>query len=249
MCTNQYLKNAHLPEYPVHTVLLDRNVSKVSINTLNKLGIDVILSQEINSLYPGVSTHPDMQIHHLENNRFVCEPTVAKYYKNTLKNSNICSGGELIEKYPYDILYNAVKIGNTLLHNLTYTDKAIKEYFSDKNVSLVNVKQGYTKCSVCVLNEQAVITSDKLIARAVSEVGIDALWVEPYDIILEGVSHGLIGGICGKIDKNVLAVNGDVSRLSCGKSFLSFCEKHDIKVVSLNDDTPVDIGSIMPLMY
>ena len=61
-----------------------------------------------------------------------------------------------------------------LIHNLNFTDKKILDYCKDKKT--INVKQGYTKCSILPVKEKAIITNDKGI--------YDTLKNEDFDILL-----------------------------------------------------------------
>ena len=67
----------------------------------------------------------------------------------------------------YDIAYNGVKVGNCFFHYFNYTDSKIIEYYKANGDKLINDKQGYTKCSVAIINENAIITSDTKIAKII----------------------------------------------------------------------------------
>ena len=229
-------------------VIVDFRISKKSIKTLLNLNINVIPTKKLNSLYNAVCGHPDMQLHQLEKNCFICEPSLHEYYKTKLINNTVLKGKTaLLNKYPYDIAYNAARVGKCVFHNLKYTDLSILEYYNAHSVKLINVKQGYSKCSICILNEYAIITSDKIIADIAEKNNIDALYYNPKEIKLFELSHGFIGGICGKIAPDLLAINGNIELLSEYNQFIDFCSKYKIKVLNLSDDVPLDIGSIIPV--
>ena len=54
------------------------------------------------------------------------------------------------------IAFNVVIISGILFHNLKYTDRGIVEYCEQKGIRMVNVKQGYTKCSCLPVSKKAV---------------------------------------------------------------------------------------------
>lgn len=245
---HNYLKTPNLPDTRVTKVIVDYRISQEAQKALNKEGIEVIKTIRHTGLYDAVCGHPDMQIHHLGDDKFVCELNVYDYYKEKLPCATIIRGETAIKsEYPFDIAYNGVALGDFFFHNLKYTDKMIYQYKITKEHQLINVKQGYTKCSVCILNEHAIITSDKIVAKKAQENKIDALYVSPAKIKLSGFSNGLVGGICGLIDRETLAVNGDVALLDCGAEFISFCKKHNVNILQLTDAIPEDIGSIIPI--
>ena len=59
--------------------------------------------------------------------------------------------------------------------------KLKSEYITDKKV--INVKQGYTSCSVVCVNSDAYITDDENIYNTLSENYIDCLKIKKGDII------------------------------------------------------------------
>ena len=245
---SEFVEKPNLPTGKVTKVIADFRICGKALDTLNKNGIEVIKTQRLTGLYAAVCGHADMQLQHLGGNTFICEPTVFDYYKKAIPNARLIKGTAFVcEKYPYDIQYNGVCVGKYFFHNLKYTDSAVYEYYKSMRGKLINVKQGYTKCSVCVISENAMITSDRKIAEAAEKQGIDSLFVNPEEIRLNGMSNGFVGGICGLIDKNVLAVNGDVTLTSFGADFVGFCEKHGVELLPLKDEIPEDIGSILPI--
>lgn len=242
-----FIKEPNIPSNKVTCVLVDYRINKESEKTLKNHGIKVLKTAKSNNLYESVDGHPDMQIHHLGEDLFVCEKTLLSYYQKLIPDANILPGIKLSDKYPYDIAFNACKVGNFLFHNLNFTDYQILEYYKTNGVKLINVKQGYSKCSVCVINEKAIITSDVKIAEKARENGLDALFYNNNQIILKELSNGFIGGICGLIDRNMLAINGNVDKLDDNKRLLDFCQNYQVDLISLHDGIPEDIGSILPI--
>ncbi len=242
-----FIKEPNLPTNKVSCVLVDYRINKESEKTLNNYGIKVLKTAKLNNLYDAVDGHPDMQIHHLGDNLFVCEKTLLSYYHKLMPDANILPGIEIHNKYPYDIAFNACKVGNFLFHNFNFTDYQILEYYKTNGVKLINVKQGYSKCSICVINENAIITSDVKIAEKARENGLDALFYNNNQIILKELSNGFVGGISGLIDKNMLAINGNIGKLDDNQRLLDFCQKYQVNLLSLYDGIPEDIGSILPI--
>ena len=52
-------------------------------------------------------------------------------------------------------------IGEKALHNFEYTDSRIKEELQNQGYELINTTQGYTNCSIAVIDENSVIVTDK----------------------------------------------------------------------------------------
>ena len=243
-----YFDNPNLPNKRSSGVLVDYRISEESVNELNSLGINVYKTKSVKALYNAVQGHADMQIHHAGGNRFIAAPEVYEYYKSVLPDTDIIKGSnELISKYPGDICYNAAAFGDYLICNAAYTAKEIlSEYCSTKR-TVLNVKQGYAKCSVCVINKDAIITSDKSIAKAAIQHEIDVLQIEPGYINLKDMSYGFIGGAAGLLAPDILSVNGDIKTHINYKNIISFCKNYNVEVISLKKGEIEDIGSIIPL--
>lgn len=245
---SKFIKIPNIPKNKVSCVIVDYRINPESEKTLINNGIKVIKTAQLNNLYDAVDGHPDMQIHHVSDDLFICEKTLVDYYKKQLPDAQIVSGNSALKnEYPNDIAYNAARIGDYLFHNLSYTDSKLLEYYKRNGVKLINVKQGYSKCSVCIINENAIITSDIKIAELGQKNGIDAMFFNSNEITLRGLNYGFIGGICGMIDKNTLAINGDIKKLTNYESLLDFCQKYQTNVLCLNNLIPEDIGSILPI--
>ncbi len=242
----QFIKIPYLPTQKVTSVLVDYRINKESENTLNELGIKVLKTKPHPNLYEAVLGHPDMQIALIGENRAVSCPENARYYKELLPDFDVIIGKtQLKSSYPEDISYNVLRVGECLFHNLKYTDSTILE--SSENLIQFNVKQGYSKCSACVISDKAVITSDVGIKNQCKKAGIEALLVDDSNVSLNGVSHGFFGGSTGLIAPDKLTVNGDIKTHKNGKEICDFCSKFGVKIIPLKSGIIEDIGTIIPL--
>lgn len=246
----QYIENPNLPQKKIRAVLTDYRISLPSRQNLVKNGVLPILTTPLPNVMTAVHGHPDMMIHHIHGNIFVCEPSVHAYYQSHLSDARIICGSSVLNKhYPYDIAYNIARVGKYAFHKLQYTDKIIYEYLQRFGVTLINVNQGYSKCSICVLNDHAVITADHGIATVCDTHNIDVLLINPGHIKLPGLDYGFIGGCCGLISPDILAVNGNLIVHPDYLKIQDFCEKHGVKLYPLHNGITEDIGSIIPLFY
>ena len=230
-------------------VIIDKNAPKEAIKKIKSLNITPILSAEIPNIISGVSTHSDMQIHPLEDNLFVCEPTLYDYYRNCLEKYSVdlIKGDTFIKStYPHDIAYNVAKIGKTVIHNTKYTDTKILNYYTKNNYRIINVNQGYSNCSICHIGENIIITSDRGIYTSIEKCGFEVHFAEG-EIQLEGASNGLFGGCCGYIGKNTIAFCGDVYNYTSGNNIVNLFKACDIDIIILCQQKLKDIGSIIPI--
>ena len=156
-------------------------------------------------------------------------------------------GAELGNEYPNDVLLNCKIIGKNIFLNPKTIAKEILDFAQNNDYNLIRVNQGYTGCSICAINESAIITDDISIYRAAQNFLNDVLFISKNSIRLNGYDYGFIGGCCGKIDHNKLAVNGRIeSHKDCNK-IIDFLSKHNTEIIELSAETLTDIGGILPL--
>lgn len=247
----QFIKLPNLPHNKVKVVIVDYKTDSKTIKTLKELNIDVIKSCRCNGLNSAVDGHPDMQIHHLEDNKFICSPGCYDYYLNALKQySAILYKGSirLTGNYPYDIAYNVASVGNFVFCNKKYTDFNIYDYNINIGKKIIDIKQGYSKCSICIVSNSAIITSDKSIAVIAKENKIDVLLINEGHIELKPYNYGFIGGCSGLLSPSLLAFNGNIRKHPDYMQIKNFCVKYNVKTFSLSEDKLYDIGTIMPII-
>jgi len=247
----KFLKEPFIPESKVKLMLIDGRTPVAILEKLSSLGIDFILTEKCNSVHESISYHPDIQLHPLGNGRFAVCPKSFEILSKKLSAYGleiICGTNPLKSNYPSDIAYNVARIGEICLHNFKYTEPIIKKYFEDNGFIMANVRQGYSKCSVVILNKSAIITSDKGIHEAGLINGIDSLLISPGNIMLDGESYGFIGGCTGLISPEVLAITGSIEKHPDYKRIMDFANKHNVDILFLSEQTPIDVGSLIPVL-
>ncbi|MBO5060697.1 MAG: hypothetical protein J6C82_07280 [Clostridia bacterium] len=229
-------------------IVIDYRASADTVDALCKMGFNIIKTPRLNTVYTTICGHSDIMIHKLNENLVVTEPSVYEYFKEKLTDNTVIKGrSRLNNKYPFDIAYNAARVGEKIFCNEKFTDSVIINYANKNNINIINTKQGYSKCSICVVSDNAIITSDKNIMVAAEKNKIDVLAVDDNRIKLEGFEHGFIGGSTGLIDKNTLVFNGDINFHSDANRIIDFCNLYGVKPISLNNGPIVDIGSIIAI--
>lgn len=227
-------------------VIVDFRTSQKSVNSLSEMGYNVIKTPKLDCVYNEICGHADIMLHPLCENKIVVCSEAIEYLKDKLPEFELVIGtGKLSPTYPFDIAYNAARVGRHVFCNEKYTDKTILNYYYEHGFNVINVKQGYAKCSICVISDNAIISSDKGICREALKYGIDALEITNKQIKLPGFEYGFIGGATGLIPNQALIVNGDINYLKDSERIIKFCEKYNLKIISLSFDAPVDIGSII----
>jgi hypothetical protein len=157
-------------------------------------------------------------------------------------NFDIKCGDNTGKTYPYEIAYNAALVGKFLFCYKKYTEKLILEQAEKKGITVIDIKQGYAKCSVAYVSENALITGDKQIYRAALDNGLDNLLVTNEGVMLDGYKNGFIGGASVKIG-NKLCFTGDISVHRDYEKIKEFCIDHHTELIFEKDIPLYDYGS------
>ncbi|MBR4892852.1 MAG: hypothetical protein IKZ35_02595 [Clostridia bacterium] len=234
------IKNPYLPQNEVSLFVYDKTIEFLK---------DGFKSYEDKNVLKGINTHPDMTLCPLFNGDVVVSPESYSYYsKLSSFGLNIIKGETTLKKdYPFDIAYNLVILGNKLFHNLKYTDKAVLKYLENKGVEFINVRQGYTKCSTLIVDENSVITCDMGLHKIYQKNMIDSLLISNNTICINNFNHGFIGGCGGRISHNTIGFFGDVTKHPDFIKIEEFLTKKNLKFKVLFDTPLFDYGSLIPL--
>lgn len=247
MCITSW-QNPRIPKSRVAHAILSGENQKIA-DKLRNHGITAVLTEKDNRLPRPVAYHPDMQMCLLDTSR-----TIVLKGETVLQNQLLSLGYQVTEttkepqaSYPKDILCNALILHGVLFGRLNALDKAILNYATQQNLTQVNVKQGYTACSVCVVNESAAITADAGIAKALKKHDIEVLLIRNGFISLHGYDTGFIGGCCGLIAENELVCSGSLEKHPDGNMIRKFLQAKGVQAIELLDEPLLDIGGIIPL--
>lgn len=226
-------------------VLTDYRITSEEEFTLKSLNFNVLKVPPCNKLYPAVCGHPDMLMHIVDESTIVLHRDINTEFSNYLCNNFkniIFSNKSLSSSYPEDILLNALNLPKVFLHLLKYTDTNLLNLVSHKKV--INIKQGYSKCSTAIVGSNAIITSDTGIAKTLYTENFDVLLLPPGDILLPGLDYGFIGGCCGLVEDKLLAFYGDLEFYNYGREVINFLKKHKVEPLYLRKGKLIDRGSI-----
>lgn len=244
-----FLIDPNLPKGKVSLVVVDGRIPKEIERAFFELNIRIIKTERILT-YDAISYHPDIMMHHLGEEKIIVAPNISEKVVYNLENEGfkiIPGKKEVKEKYPEDVYYNVARVGNLAICNIKYTDDILLEEFYKQGVKIIDVKQGYSKCSISIVNENTIITSDKGIYKKVTKEGINCLLIKPGYVVLEGLNFGFIGGATGLIGKDNLAFYGSLDYHPEGDSIKNFLSKYNIKWQYLYEGPLLDFGTIVPL--
>lgn len=244
----QFLLNPNLPQNDVTLVIMSGGNYNL-ISKVEALGISVKTVDSCPLLAEPVNSHADMVIHHLGGNRFAA-PSMNLNISSLLEMEGASIHyieEKLGNRYPSDVLLNFARIGVKVFGRIDVMPLSLKYFFNDNGIDMINVNQGYAKCSTAVVDENSIITADASIAKAAKKAGIDVLIISQGNIVLNGYDTGFIGGCCGKVGRWKMLFTGDIYSHPDGKKISDFLYDKKIQVISLSSGPLLDIGGILPI--
>jgi hypothetical protein len=191
--------------------------------------------------------HPDVVASALGREIFCC-PCLRE---NILQSARACGyetvrgRRKLAERYPGEAAYNCLIVeGRFLLHRTSVTDDLIKEAALARGMKLINVRQGYARCSVIPVTGNDFVTADGGVARALSGEGCRVCLVRGGSVRLRGHPYGFLGGASAVTKKSVLFF-GSLAAHPDGARIKSFIEETGKTAVSLSEDVLEDFGGMV----
>lgn len=245
--------NCFQPEKKVYNnymsiILISENANKILKDYLKNKGHILCEVVKTDSVYEAVSTHPDIYFCKLDD-EFIIAKEQLPFMERLLTEYEIkyVPGSSLMGyKYPENIRYNAVQLGRYFIHNMKYTDPVLLNTARGKDLILIHVNQGYTKCNIVTVDKNSAITSDNGIAAALKSHNIDTLTISPASVRLKGFPYGFLGGASGRIDDEII-FNGNLSAHPDYLRIRDFIEERGLRAVFFNEYPLEDIGSIIQI--
>ena len=240
---DNFVRFANLPESRVTSAIIGEGHDDIASVLLGQ-GIKLYYSEKNRYIDSGASTHADMAAFYFGNGDIIAERRQIKLAKELLNDGfNVSFSTKFSQgDYPNDILLNCFTVCNTLIGRLDMLEPQILARYS----SSVSVKQGYSKCSALILNQDSLITDDVTVKKACDIISADCLLIEKGDIELDG-RCGFIGGASCMLDKNTAAFFGELKYHRNRDIIIDFLNKKSINFIELIDGKLQDIGGIIPL--
>ena len=220
-------------------------------NALSARGFELFVLARDGRLPLPIRSHADTLIFALEDKIFVSRTYFEK--NRTLFGELEKRGYEIITcerelggEYPEDIAFNVATVGNYAFGRFDFVAQEIKRELVDRGYALIDVKQGYAKCSTAIIGDNAIITADSGIAKKAAALGIDVLKVSAAEgaIELDGYGYGFIGGACALFE-NTLYSCGNIELHPDYEAIKAFCYAHGVSLCSLTDGKLYDVGGII----
>lgn len=208
-------------------------VTDAQKETLKRENIPYSVLPDNPCLLPPLAAHPDMSAIRVGKKVFACG-MAAKVLGCT------DTGETLSPVYPGDVLFNGFVLGNKLFCNKNAFSKAVQEYALENSMEIVDVRQGYAKCSTLVLGAGQIITADRGIAKA-AEPFCNVLLIREGGIALAPYAYGFIGGASFVLGNKVYFF-GNLDTHADAASIRTCLAKNGYTAVSLSDEALSDCG-------
>lgn len=227
-------------------LIIDSRMRNFEKNKLKEFGYNLFEIKPNKNLYYEISSHVDIHCCNILNNLII---------DNTISIPNSIFGTSILKgKYPYDIPYNVCILENLAIHNFKYTDKKILEILEKNNFEKIHINQGYSKCSIAVIDEKSVIVTDKNIASVLRNYDIDVLELDEninknIHLLKNETGEyssmtGFIGGVISRIDDFVF-ISGDLNKIDNNNQIKKFFKKRNLKIVDFPNKDIIDYGGII----
>ena len=216
------------------------------VNGLKELGFTVLTVEKNPFISNSLATHSDMLAVKI-GDRIVLDGSQQKLYEHFSSSGRPCIYSEknVRSGYPDDVPLNCAVVGGHLICRKSAVSKTVLTLAENNGLKIVDVNQGYAKCSTCVVDENSVITDDISIHKACCANKIESLLVSKGSVSLEGYDYGFIGGCSGLLEKGLLAFCGDISTHADFAKIDDFLKQRGVEYVSLFNGKLIDVGGII----
>lgn len=226
-------------------VLLNPNAEETIRNTFRRLDIQPVEIPRSANVHPALSGHADIQFF-LSGNMLFTHPGLPASFIRSIDDKidiRVCNT-PLGAKYPEDCRYNIAATGKYAFHKLRYTETAISDHLHETGVRMIDVRQGYSRCSTLVVDENSIVTADVSIHSEALKAGLNALLIRPGHVGLKGFKYGFIGGASGH-DAESVYLSGRLEQHPDGNAIHDFIAARGKRVINLSDGHINDLGSFL----
>lgn len=237
----------NLPSGKVNKMFVSSILPQNICDELILLGVEPVKLGKNRRLKSELAYHPDILLFNYMPGKWMAEFD-NDYFPGNINMNNLLTEVKhhIGNKYPADCIFNSFVVEKTIFCG--FVNVGMYENIEElSSFSFVSFKQGYAKCSVVLVQENAFITSDKSIYKKLSELKFDCLYVDGSGIQLNGYSNGFIGGCAGKVSKDLLVFTGNIEQFSAYANIKDFCRNYGVELYSLSSEPLYDYGGLLPV--
>ncbi len=235
------------------SIIVDCRIPTECERALCKMGYRVIKLRAFTKLQEPLSSHTDMLLFNFENELIstaeYCEaaPDIFEDIYALHKSIKLTfTSDELTRLYPEDCKLNALRMGRDIFIKKDSASQYIIKRATELGYSLRTVKQGYPACTTLAISENAAVTADRGMERALTEAGKTVYKIGAGGVLLPPYEYGFIGG-ASFTDSDKIFFFGDINTHPDAKIIRNACKSEGKEVVSLCGAPLVDLGGAIVL--
>lgn len=240
------IKTPYLPQKRVKDCIIGSKYID-EISELTELGVNCITIPSSELLDNEISDHADIQVFNKGNGELIVSKIAGEKLKGSLPDYKLTIEDDIKSPYPDDVMLNAALIGDKIICNKGFVSKKIYDFASSNNIEIINTKQGYSRCSLCIVNENAVITEDPGLAYLLKNCQFNVLKIKPSEIHLSDAHSGFIGGASGKLSENEMYFSGNIEKHPDFDQIKDFLDNYNISMVYNKSRKLTDFGGFVQL--
>lgn len=225
--------------------IVDRAYYDILRDKLNKFNIKVYPSFESKILKGAVATHPDMSLFKYDEDTLIASRESFDYYNEIFKGTkiNIINANEdPHEKYPSDVKFNALRIGEHLICKRDVCAKSIIKRFDEAKI--INSSQGYVKCSIIDVGSEYFASDDKYLYEIIKSFGKKCILLDKGFVKIKDYDYGFIGGASGYA-RDKIFLTGKIINEANRIRLEEFSREINKELIYLTEYDIFDIGTLM----
>ncbi len=223
--------------------IVGKSMPEAAVNKLTKEYTVFVIPPDV-SVAPEVFSHPDMILTVFDGKLFCHESYTSEIIPQI---AELCGlkvvycRGKRSEKYPEDVAFNVLSVGDKLIGRQDSVAPELREY------GIIDTRQGYAGCT-SLFAAGHVISADPAILSSAAGAGIPTVRISGEGIELPGYSTGFIGGACGVCGDKIY-ICGEPNTSPAGRDLQKACRELGLRLISLCGGPVTDVGGIKFLPY
>lgn len=225
--------------------IVDRAYYDLLSDKLNKFNINSFPSFESKILKGAVKTHPDMSLFKYDEETLIVSCESFDYYNEIFKGTkiNIINANEdPHEKYPSDVKFNALRVGEHLICKRDVCAKSIIKRFDEGKI--INSSQGYVKCSIIDVGSEYFTSDDKYLYEIIKSLGKKCILLDKGFVKIKDYDYGFIGGASGYARDKIFLTGKIISEANRIR-LEEFAREINKELIYLTEYDIFDIGTLI----
>lgn len=225
--------------------IVDRAYYDILSDKFSEFNIKAFPSFESRILKGAVKTHPDMSLFKYDEETLIASQESFDYYDEIFKDTkiNIINADEdPHEKYPSDVKFNALRVGEHLICKRDVCAKSIIKRFDESKI--INSSQGYVKCSVIDVGSEYFASDDKYLYEIIKSLGKKCILLDKGFVKIKDYDYGFVGGASGYA-RDKIFLTGKIINEANRIRLEEFAREINKELIYLTEYDIFDVGTLM----